>query len=83
MKRILPIKSVYYQGREVVKKNSSSNPLRCASRCLEHLRLNSYEATHAEVFDETTGTLHAVLKRDVKGNIHVLYERPLTKSEAL
>jgi hypothetical protein len=80
---VRPIKSVYYQGKVAVRKNSSSNPLRCAARCVQHLRLNTYAATHVEVFDELKGTLHAVVKRDVNGNIHVLYERPLQKSEVI
>lgn len=78
-----PIKSIYYNGKEVVKRNSSSNPLRCVSRCIEHMRLNSYHSTHAEVFDETSGVLHAVVKSDVKGNIHILYERKLQKTEVM
>lgn len=78
-----PIKSVYYFRREIVRKNSASNPLRCTSRCVEHLRLDSYGATHVEVFDETTGTLHAVVKRDMQGNIHILYERELVKTEVM
>lgn len=75
----LPIKSVYYFGKNIVRKNSSSNPLRSVGRCVQHLRLNSYEATHAEIFDELRGVLHAVIKRDVNGNIHVLYEHGLQK----
>jgi hypothetical protein len=75
----MPIKSIYYLGKEIRKRNSASNPLRCVSRCVEHMRLNDYEATHAEVFNELTGKLHAVVKRDVHGNTHILYEAKLNK----
>jgi hypothetical protein len=81
--RIMPIKSHYYLGKELMRRNSASNPLRAVSRCVEHLRLNSYQATHAEVFDASNGKLHAVVKRDIHGNVHILYERKLQATETL
>lgn len=81
-KRIMRIQTVYYFGRQVVKKNRASNPLRAVSRCVEHLRLNSYEATVAEVFDSTgRGTLHAVVRRSINGNIAIVYQRDVQPSE--
>ena len=74
---------MYYRGRDCMQTNSASNPLRAVSRCVEHLRLNSYAATVAEVFNANTGTLHAVVKRDVTGNIRIIYQLELQKSEVL
>jgi hypothetical protein len=79
----LNIKSDYYLGKDLVKRNSASNPLRAVSRAVEHLRLNSYEATHVEVYDDRRGTLHAVIKRHMAGRTEILYERPLQKTEVM
>lgn len=83
LRRNRPIKTMYFMGRDGVQTNSASNPLRAVSRCVEHLRLNSYAATVAEVFNADTGTLHAVVRRDVMGNIRIVYQLELQKSEVL
>lgn len=80
-KRTLPLRTVYYRGKETVKKNRAGAPIRAVSRCTEHMRRNDYEATHAEVYDTRTGKLHAVMKNDVKGNTHILYQAPYKPSE--
>ncbi len=70
-----PIKTVFYDGREEVHTNSSSNPNRAVAQCVAHMQVNHYSATAAEVFDHTTGELHAVVKRHVQGNINIVFKR--------
>jgi hypothetical protein len=45
------------------------------------MRRNDYEATVAEVYDLRTGKLHAVMKVDVHGNHHTLYQAPYNPKE--
>jgi hypothetical protein len=70
-----PIKTVFYNGRDDVHTNSSSNPNRAVAQCVAHMQVNHYGATAAEVYDHTTGELHAVIKRHVQGNINIVYKR--------
>lgn len=70
-----PIKTVFYVGRDEVHTNSSSNPNRAVAQCVAHMQVNHYAATAAEVYDHTTGELHAVVKRHVQGNINITYKR--------
>jgi hypothetical protein len=39
------------------------------------MQVNHYGATVAEVYDDTSGALHAVVKRHVQGNINIAYKR--------
>mgnify|MGYP003575880546 CR=1 FL=1 len=68
------IKTVFYYGKQVVKTNKASHANRAVLHCVNHMQLNTYEATHAEVYDEETGVLHAVIRRTIKG-IAILYKR--------
>jgi hypothetical protein len=76
-----PVRTVYYHLREAVKITASGKPLNAAANCLRYLRKNTYEATHAEVYSTTTGKLYAVMKRDMHGNVHTLFENKPTKEE--
>jgi hypothetical protein len=75
------VRTVYYRGKEIVKKNRAGRPISAVSRCTEHMRRNDYEATVAEVYDLRTGKLHAVMKVDVHGNHHTLYQAPYNPKE--
>ena len=70
-----PIKTVYRLAGEQVHVNSSSNPNRAVAQCVAHMQVNHYGATVAEVYDDTSGALHAVVKRHVQGNINIAYKR--------
>lgn len=70
-----PIKTVYRLAGEPVHVNSSSNPNRAVAQCVAHMQVNHYGATVAEVYDDTSGALHAVVKRHVQGNINIAYKR--------
>lgn len=70
-----PIKTVFYSAGDEVHTNSASNPNRAVAQCVAHMQVNHYGATAAEVYDHTTGELHAVVKRHVQGNINIIYKR--------
>lgn len=61
------IRTNYFFGKELVKTTMALYPNRAVPTCVDHVQFNNYEATHAEVFDERTGELHAVVKRHIGG----------------
>ncbi len=69
------IKTVYFQGKNVVKITKAARANSAVPRCVSHMQLDHYAATVAEVFDELSGTLHAVVTRSVKGNIKIVFKR--------
>ena len=77
------IKTVYYAGStamsNVVKTTSSAYSFNAVPNAIRHLQTNEYEATLCEVYDENNGALHAVIKRSVKGEIHILFKREVKK----
>ena len=81
--RELPVRTVYYRGRDVVKVIASGHPMYAVRNCGYWLRINKYEATHAEVYSTDNGKLYAVVKRDMKGNVHSLYEAPKVSTAEL
>lgn len=72
MAQVRSIKTVYYLGRSVVKINRAAHDNSAVLRCIDHMQLNDYAATSAEVFDENTGTLHAVIRRVMNTNTIVI-----------
>lgn len=70
-----PIRSVFYQRNEAVRTNHSKWANTAVPNAVGHLQLRRYDATHCEVFDSSTGELHAVLKVNMKGDIAVLFKR--------
>lgn len=74
------IQTVYYIGNKLVKRNLAKYATTAVTACVKHMQLNSYEATHAEVYDIDDGELHAVIKAAlVKGKheIHILFKREI------
>lgn len=69
------IKTVYYFGRDVVKVNSACFANNAVPRCIGHMQMNEYSASHAEVYDAGSGELHAVIRRQVSGNITIVFKR--------
>ena len=73
------IKTVYYSGvsklSNVVKTTASTYAFNAVPNCIKHMQTNEYQATLCEVFDESNGQLHAVIKRNVRGEIHILFKR--------
>jgi hypothetical protein len=67
------IKTVYrFQGEET-KVTTACNPNRAVAKCVEHLQVNDYGATVAEVYDRESGVLHAIVKRSINGSINIAY----------
>ena len=69
------IKTVYYRGNKAVKVTKAAHANSAVPRCVDHMQLNHYDAFVAEVFDELSGALHAVITRSVKGNIKIVFKR--------
>lgn len=61
--------------QQVTRTTRSANPNNAVTNCIRHMQINHYDATHAEVWDTTTGELHAQVKRRVDGNILILFKR--------
>lgn len=79
--RHLPVRTVYYHRREVVKIIAAGSPLNAVKNCVGYMRTNRFEATHAEVYSTENGKLYGVVKRDLDGNCRILYEHKPTKEE--
>jgi hypothetical protein len=72
------IKTHFYQNRKYhdpVQINSSTDANRAVAQCILHLQIARYDADSAEVYDDETGELHAQIKRNMHGDITILYKR--------
>ena len=73
------IETSYYRGnsnkKDLVKTNRAVHANSAVLRAVDHMQFNHYEATTAEVFDNDSGVLHAVLRRRMSGDIEILYKR--------
>lgn len=56
------IETIYCRGKLVVKRNLAAYANSGVLRCVDHMQRNSYQATVAEVFNNRTGKLHAVVR---------------------
>lgn len=74
MTTIRNIVTKYYFRREVKKVNRSVHPDRAVLNCIYHLQRNDYEASIAEVVNEETGKLYAVVTRNINGKITIRYQ---------
>lgn len=68
------IQTTFYVGKKVVKNNTAMYANSAVLRCVDHMQTNHYHASVAEVFDNDTGELHAVIKRNIKG-IVIVFKR--------
>ena len=59
------IETIYYRGNAVVKRNLAAYANNGVVRCVDHMQRNSYQATVAEVFNNRTGKLHAVVRSSI------------------
>lgn len=80
-RRILPVKTVYYNGKDAVKITRAGQPLRAMELALRHMRRNEYGATLAEVYHNENGKLYGVMKRTVDAQVHPVFQAPLKKGE--
>lgn len=75
-----PIVTTYYKDLEatkVVKTNRAAHANSAVLRCVDHMQLNHYKARLCEVYDERDSKLHAVVVRELAGEIHIAYKRPV------
>ena len=76
-----PVQTIYYLRGVIVKTNRARHSNSAVLRCVDHMQFNHYEATTAEVFDETTGVLHAVLRRPIAGDqVIIVFQRPVKEN---
>jgi hypothetical protein len=54
---------------------------RAVAQCILHLQIARYDADSAEVYDDETGELHAVVTRSINGRIQIEYRRDPVKFE--
>lgn len=70
------IQTTYMVTRnKVVQNNRSQYPNSAVLHCVHHMQHNHYRARIAEVYDLSTGELHAVITRGITGNITIVYRR--------
>lgn len=83
MKRL--IKTSYMDASyDRIKITSSSNANRAVATCVLHMQVNEYGATVAEVYDDETGDLHAVVRHRPDGSMVIEYRRdPIAYAEAV
>lgn len=77
-----PIVTNYYgtSGRRVLWTNKGYDPDRAVDIAFSHMRKNSYGAFVAEVYNQLTGELYAVIIHSVVGEIRTLFHYdPTTK----
>ena len=75
-KRTFSIKTVYFHGKKVVQVNKACHANSAVLRCVDHMQHNHYKSNVAEVFDELSGELHAVISRSMAtGVIKIVFRR--------
>lgn len=71
-----PIQTVFYQRHNVVRVTRSKWANTAVPNAVKHMQTNEYDATHCEVYDASTGVLHAVIKYHIGTNrIEILFKR--------
>lgn len=69
------IKTVYHIRGKAPKVVRSMNANRAVTQCVGHMQIDHYGAHVAEVYDNATGELHAQIKMDKKGTLHIYLKR--------
>lgn len=75
VKPLRPIQTVYRRGNKIVRVNMATYANKAVLHCINHMQLNHYGATVAEVYDSTTGEPHAVITHSVVGKISIVFRR--------
>ena len=78
-RRKFSITTVFYHRGKVVRINKSSLANNAVPRSVFYMQTNRYDATTAEVFDEHDGVLHAVITRNIQGNIKIVFKREVAE----
>lgn len=78
------VRTVYYRAKEVVKTTASTYEINAVKNCVGWMRINRYEATHAEVYGTTNGKLYGVVTNKlVNGKLRtqIEYEHKASKHD--
>lgn len=73
-----PIRTEYYAAttrRQLIKTTHARWATKAVPNAVFHMQFNEYDAQLCEVWDCETGELHAQIKRDVNGNIRIVFLR--------
>lgn len=76
--------SSYYtspRDNEPCKVNRAVHSRSATMRAFDHMQIDAYSARLCEVWDERTGTLHAVFKRGPRNVVVIFSRNPLTHQE--
>lgn len=76
-----PIMSQYINRFKETKVTRAKYASRAVPNAVMHMQMNDYDAFTCQVWDESTGELHAVIKRSVKGDIRILFYRTPVKGQ--
>ncbi len=69
------IKTVYFNGADVMRTNTSADVNRAVAQCVYHMQINHYGASAAEVYDGEDMILHAQIRLWKDGSIKIVYKR--------
>lgn len=82
--RELNVRTVYYRRKEVVRTIASGKDINAVKNCVGWMRVNRYEATHAEVYGVSNGTLYAVIVNTlVNGKLRTRIEYEHNEAKAI
>ena len=76
------IKTTFYRGKTLLKINHAKHSNAAVMRAVGHMQTNHYGATVAEVYDEYSGELHAVLTRSISG-MRIVFKRDVQTNDGL
>lgn len=66
--------TTYSYKRHIMKKNVSTRLDMVVPNCIYHMQKNHYKASIAEIHCKETGKLYAVITRNVRGEIKIIYK---------
>jgi hypothetical protein len=69
------IVSQYLYGHKETRVTRAKYASKAVPNAVMHMQMDDYQANVCQVWDESTGELHAVIKRNVKGAIYILFSR--------
>lgn len=70
------IRTEYYNHKaETLKVNNASSPRSAILRAVDHLQTNTYGAKVADIFDNETAELYAVVVSDLHGKISIAFQK--------
>jgi len=73
-KNIYTIETTYTFKREIMKVNVCTRVDLAVLNCIKHMQRNDYRASLAEIHDRETGKLYAVITRNMRNQIRILYK---------